>query len=298
MLAGPPDVNRPSPSSTAAAPSTSGRAVLACDPSARVDLRAKVLDARPNGRCAQNNAMQRARDDVRRHGWSLCREPLIATVILHTGVYMPHCLPFACGAVVGLSLLITSFGAAGDPPQAVSDKTDECPSGIATPEGVAADMVRAFIDRDSRLFNNARHKRMCEGRDNPAKYFAAFLENASFAHNSKMFNIDTLPNPLKRISTVYVTRSMAPQDADAEAAWKQSLRFDSKDDRMFVDVVAVDSDGTAFAHRIVVEKHVGGAWFAVPPLSTPHWHSEALKAYSPSSDVFWTESTSTQNVAK
>ena len=55
--------------------------MLASDPSAPVDLQAKVVDARPNGRFAQNNAMQRARDDVRRLGWSLCREPLIATVI-------------------------------------------------------------------------------------------------------------------------------------------------------------------------------------------------------------------------
>ena len=54
--------------------------MLACDPNAPVDLQAKVVDARPNGRFAQNNAMQRARDDVRRLGWSLCREPLIATV--------------------------------------------------------------------------------------------------------------------------------------------------------------------------------------------------------------------------
>ena len=55
--------------------------MLACDPNAPVDLQAKVVDARPNGRFAQNNAMQRARDDVRRLGWSLCREPLIATVL-------------------------------------------------------------------------------------------------------------------------------------------------------------------------------------------------------------------------
>jgi hypothetical protein len=81
VLAGPPDVNRSSPSSTAAASSSGGRSVLASDPSAPVDLQAKVVDARPNGRFAQNNAMQRARDDVRRLGWSLCREPLIATVL-------------------------------------------------------------------------------------------------------------------------------------------------------------------------------------------------------------------------
>jgi len=37
--------------------------------------------AGPNGWFAQNNAMQRARDEVQRHGWSLCREPLIATVL-------------------------------------------------------------------------------------------------------------------------------------------------------------------------------------------------------------------------
>ena len=54
--------------------------MLACDPSAPVDLQAKVVDARPNGRFAQNNAMQRARDDVQRLGWCLCREPLIANV--------------------------------------------------------------------------------------------------------------------------------------------------------------------------------------------------------------------------
>lgn len=203
-----------------------------------------------------------------------------------------------CCAAVAMSLLVIGLDAADDPPQPVHAKADACPSGIATPEGVAADMVRAFIDRDSKVFNNSRYIRMCEGRDNPAKYYAAFLENASFANGSEVFNIDDLPNPLQRISKVFSARSVAPPDEASKATWQQSLAFMSLEDRMFVDVVAVDSTGTEFVHRTVVEKHVGGAWFAVPPLSTPHWHSETLKAYSPSTDVLWTENKSHEKVAK
>ena len=203
----------------------------------------------------------------------------------------------ACCAVVGLSLLVAKFCSADEPPLPVN-ATIGFPTGTATPEGVAADLVRAFINRDPRLFNNAREIRLCEGSDDPGRYYAAFLERASFATGSKTFNIHTLPNPLKRISKVFVARSFGPHDKDAKAYSDLNLRLAFLDAQKFVDVVAVDSDGTEFLHRTIVVKQIGGAWFAVPPLSERHWTGENLREYSPSTEASWTEDASDAQNAK
>ncbi len=139
---------------------------------------------------------------------------------------------------------------------------------------------------------------MCEGRDDPARYYAAFLEHASFATGSKALNIYTLPSLLKRISKVFVARSLAPQDAEAKATWDLNLTLAFLEDQKFVDVFAVDSDGTEFLHRTIVLKQRGGAWFAVPPLSDRHWTGENLKAYSPSTEALWIENASDEQNAK
>jgi len=81
VLAGLPDVNRSSLSSSEAASSSGGRSVLACDPSARVDLRLRVMNGRfewmvrPEQRDAAGLAMTRGG-----MAGQFFREPLIATV--------------------------------------------------------------------------------------------------------------------------------------------------------------------------------------------------------------------------
>lgn len=192
--------------------------------------------------------------------------------------------PLAWLCAITAILVCTNLATAGDNISRVETPQDEFPTGNMTPEGAATDLVRACIQRDESLFNKARHVRICEGKNDPAYYFKLFLKNASFTHGSRTFNPETLPHPLTGISKVYVSRSLAPKEDDEQAKWKLGLSLNFLEDRVFVDVVAVDSEGTDYIHRSIVEKHQGGNWHAVPPLSERHRMDEVLKTY-PASTV-------------
>ena len=66
----------------------------------------------------------------------------------------------------------------------------------------------------------------------------------------------------------------------------------------------MNADGTEFLRRTVVEKHIGGVWFAVPQLSDSYYTSDYyaandnLKSYAPSTNVLWIESASEIQIAK
>jgi|GEM_PF-1602736 len=161
---------------------------------------------------------------------------------------------------------------------------DGFPTGQATPEGAACDLVRAYIDRNFELFNSARHARVCENRNDPHRYYALFLKHASFSHRSKSFNAETLPNSLVRLSKVYSARSAAPEDAETRRHWKMGLTLNFIEDEVFVDVVAVDSEGRDYLHRTIVHKHKykNGNWLARPQLWAENHRIVRLKARAPS----------------
>jgi len=161
------------------------------------------------------------------------------------------------------------------------------PAGSATPEGAAMNLIRAYIRRDYRLFNQTRDVPMCEGYNDPANRYVEFLRFTSFSSGSKAYNLETMPCELTEISKVYAARSFAPVNEEEKSTWAITLQLHLLTDQRFVDVIATGSDGREYLHRTVVEQHNGGYWTAQLPIHPDDEDSvrkrdEMLKSHTPS----------------
>jgi len=181
-------------------------------------------------------------------------------------------------AAVGISLVLSSSASADDPTPLAKKHKDGFPTGNATSEGAATDLVRAYIGRDFLLFNKVRYVRMCETPNDHANKYVRFLRYTAFSNNSKTYKLDSLPSELTRISKVFTARSLAPQNEEEKAEWELRLLLHHLQDQMFVDVIAEGSDGREYLQRAVVDQHIGGGWTAQLPIhhAYPHPHTHIL----------------------
>ncbi len=135
---------------------------------------------------------------------------------------------------------------------------DGFPQGQTTPEGVACDMARAFINRDAALWRQTCYPASANNGE-----YAAFLNEIA----GQMEKLSALPPEQaqeaggpKQIGTVYAARNLS-RNGPASYGYAVMQLTGVK----FVDVVAPTWEGTDFlARTLVVQRERDGKWYAIP----------------------------------
>lgn len=151
---------------------------------------------------------------------------------------------------------------------------DGFPAGHDSPEGVACDLVRAFIQRDASLFTNTC-VRLYGGGKGPAAY-AEFLLATEQSIRAEAERTESPRGP-KSIGKVYAARALTqggPASYGYAAFGFQEVKF--------VDVGVHLHDGNRTLNRTMVIKDRDGKWYVHPhPVASPLL-SQGLNEESPS----------------
>ena len=140
---------------------------------------------------------------------------------------------------------------------------DGFPAGHDTPEGAACDLIRAFIQRDAKLFEETCLKPFApaESRDE----YAAFLTETAAEIRREAKRKEPSPGGPKTIAKVFAARSLS-RGGPASFGWAV-FRFQ---DVKFVDVGAILHNGERYLNRTLVVKDAAGKWYVHPlPNSCP-----------------------------
>lgn len=154
-----------------------------------------------------------------------------------------------------IACILTAFCAfaADDAKPKIKVAADGFPSGHGTPEGVACDLARAFIKRDSTLFTNT-----CMRLYGPADY-VKFLTNTVASIKAEAARKEASPGGPKSIGRVYAARHLS-ENGPASYGYA-SFSFQ---DVMFVDVGVSLHDGSRSLNRTLVIKDKDLKWYAHP----------------------------------
>lgn len=157
-----------------------------------------------------------------------------------------------------------------------TDTDSKFPSGQNSPEGVACDMARAFINADKTLWLRINNPTLTR----PNTEANDFVENIS-KQMEEMATIDTKDRPgPKGILRVYKARHLS---MNGPASYGYAvLNFE---DVMFVDVVVLNSHGTEYLNRTLVVKD-NSKWYVVPRPDLVSLLSAGLNSESKSIDLF------------
>ena len=147
--------------------------------------------------------------------------------------------------------------------------TDGFPSGHETPEGVACDLARSFINRDEKLFS-ATSIRLYAGGDGPAAY-AKFLQETAESIKAEAAKKEPSPQGPKSIGKVFAARHLS---MSGPASYGYAL-FGFQD-IMFVDVGVYLHNGERAMNRTLVIKDRDGKWYVHPDPSASPLLSEGL----------------------
>ncbi len=134
---------------------------------------------------------------------------------------------------------------------------DGFPAGHETPEGVACDLARAFIERDAMLFKNTCIK-LYAGGDGPEDY-AKFLQDTVENIKQEAAKAEPSPGGPKSIGKVFAARHLT-KNGPASYGYA-TFGFQ---DIMFVDVGAFLHNGKRSLNRTLVIKDRDGKWYAHP----------------------------------
>ena len=140
---------------------------------------------------------------------------------------------------------------------------DGFPSGHSTPEGVAADLARAFISRNAKLFTNTCIKPFGGGENRKA--YESFLKQTA----AQIVFATRKPTPPaggpKAIRTVFASRALS-KNGPASYGYATFGFLDVR----FVDVVAVLRNGKTYTNRTLVILDSDKKWYVHPlPSSSP-----------------------------
>lgn len=135
--------------------------------------------------------------------------------------------------------------------------TDGFPGGTSTPEGVACDLARAFINRDAVLFTN-----IClppigggEARTN----YQEFLTETVASMKAEAAKKEPSPGGPKKINKVYAARQLS---RNGPASFGYAV-FNFHE-VMFVDFVVDLQNGKQYLNRTLVVKSAMGRWYVHP----------------------------------
>jgi hypothetical protein len=134
---------------------------------------------------------------------------------------------------------------------------DGFPAGHDTPEGVASDLSRAFINHNVALFSDTCIG-LYAGHKGPVEYdnfMRATIANLEQKATSK----EQLPSEPKAIAKVFAARHLS---RNGPVSYGYAI-FDFQD-LMFVDVLVELSNGMHKLNRTLVIKQKDGKWYAHP----------------------------------
>jgi hypothetical protein len=176
--------------------------------------------------------------------------------LLQVSQLCPHHMKTFTTIVCILMAACCGFAAdAAKPKLKVAD--DGLPAGHETPEGVACDLARAFIKRDSTLFTNTCIKLYASGKG-PEDY-AKFLQSTVESMKKEAAKKEPSPGGPKSIGKVFAARHLSK---NGPSSYGYAL-FDFQD-IMFVDVGVFLHDGNRSLSRTLVIKDRDGKWYAHP----------------------------------
>ncbi len=162
---------------------------------------------------------------------------------------------------------------------------DPRPTSHESPEGVAADLVQAFISRDFDVFNEARAKDFCEGKTDPVNYYVDFRNSTTLFLNGAPLHEPGFPSRLMRISRVYAARPLVTKE---QLSIARAFVGNGWLEPTLVDVVVEDRLGNELLHRtLVVKGRKAGLWYGKPKLFAHDYLVELLQKLPESESVYW-----------
>ena len=178
-------------------------------------------------------------------------------------------------------LLIAALSAAGDPTPKPKIKVlaDGFPAGHDTPEGVACDLARAFINRDVALFTNSCIPPFGGGVN--FTNYQKFLQNT--VQNIKDETKKKKPSPEgpKAITKVFAARQLS---LGGPASYGYAV-FNFRE-VMFVDIEAALQNGGKYVNRTLVIQTSDRKWYAHPDPLVDSLLSAGLNEESDSTTEF------------
>jgi hypothetical protein len=189
-----------------------------------------------------------------------------------------HLIRFVISACIFLTTWC-AFSADGPKPK-LKVAGDGFPQGHDTPEGVACDLARAFIKRDTALFTNTCI-RLYAGRNGPEDY-AKFLQNTVESMKQEVARKEPSPHGPKSVGKVFAARYLSK---NGPASYGYAM-FNFQD-VMFVDVGVFLHNGERSLNRTLVIKDSNGKWYAHPlPTAGSGLLGDGLNDESPSKKDF------------
>ncbi len=163
-----------------------------------------------------------------------------------------------------LLVLLACAGFAGEVAKPkIKVAADGFPAGHDTPEGVACDLARAFIRRDTALFKESCIRLYVKG--DGSKEYADFLQNTADSMKTEAAQKEPSPNGPKALGKVFAARHLSK---DGPASYGYAV-FGFQD-VMFVDVGAYLYNGEPSFNRTLVIKDKDGKWYVDPlPSAAP-----------------------------
>jgi len=199
--------------------------------------------------------------------------PFIRQVI-YLGAFMRFTIPF----VLLLSILAPMQAAAESKPP-ITLAADGFPTGQETPEGVAADLARAYINNDPAAF-----KAICirpYGQGKFRKFYEEYLPSVVEKLVAEKNKATPPPGSPKKIGKVFAFRHLSSSKPTSTAY----AAFDFHD-IVFVDVGVFLHNGQRFVKRTMVIKDRDGKWYVHPTPYDDEVLSQGLDTESPSSKDF------------
>jgi hypothetical protein len=155
------------------------------------------------------------------------------------------------------ALLVSLLSVASEARPKVKVASDGFPTGQATPEGAAADLARAYIQKDPALF-----RRVCirpYGRGSGRNEYVRYLDGVSRSLKEELEKGTPPSDNPKKIGRVFAVR---PMSRNGPASYGYA-GFDFQE-VMFVDVEVELNDGARFLRRTLVIKDHDGKWYVHP----------------------------------
>lgn len=164
---------------------------------------------------------------------------------------------------------------AAAPSSKIEVATDGFPVGQDTPEGAAAGLARAFIDKDPDAFKHVAIRIYSQG--NSGTEYGEFL-SGTVAHMAAEKSRPTpSPSGPKAIEKVFMARQLRSRGPASYG--HASFGFQ---DVVFVDVVVLLHNGQRALNRTLVIKDGDGRWYAHPAPHVSPLLSQGLTAESQS----------------
>ncbi|MCL2646247.1 MAG: hypothetical protein FWD61_04470 [Phycisphaerales bacterium] len=158
---------------------------------------------------------------------------------------------------------------------ALKVEKDGFPSGHDTPEGVACDLARAFINRDVKLFRDTCIPPFGGGESR--KDYEAFLKERESDITAETAKAQPSPGGPKSLAKCFAARHLS-KDGPASAGYAL-FEFN---DIMFVDVRVLMHNGKHVLVRTMVICTKDNKWYAHPAPDTAQLLSMGLNDESPS----------------